>query len=107
MMQGMKTTPIVQHTLQHAGENLYRNQSSGIYYALFKRDGKQIRRSLKTADKELARRKLSDMREQVQRLSGDDAKTLPFAEYKHDEKTGEITADLVGGLAKRWFDLAT
>jgi integrase len=99
MMQGMKTTPIVQHTLLHAGENLYRNQSSGIYYALFKRDGKQIRRSLKTADKELARRKLSDLREQVQRLSADDAKTLPFAEYDKGE--------LIGGLAKRWLDVAT
>lgn len=98
-MQGMKTTPIVQHTLQHAGENLFRNQSSGIYYALFKRDGKQIRRSLKTADKELARRKLSDLREQVQRLTADDAKTLPFAEYDKGA--------LIGGLAKRWLDVAT
>jgi integrase len=103
----MKTTPIVQHALQHAGENLYRNQSSGIYYALFKRDGKQIRRSLKTTDKELARRKLSSLREQVQRLTADDAKTLRFAEYKVDEKTGEPTDELIGGLAKRWFDVAT
>src|ERR1043166_6968779 len=107
MMQGMKTTPIVQQPLQHVGENLYRNQSSGIYYALFKRDGKQIRRSLKTCDKELARRKLADLREQVQRLTGDDAKTLPFTEYKIDEKTGEETDELIGGVAKRWFDLAT
>src|SRR5229473_5660885 len=99
MMHGMTTTPIVQRTLKHAGENLYRNQSSGIYYALFKRDGKQIRRSLKTADKELARRKLSDLREQVQRLTADDAKSLPFAEYDKGE--------LIGGLAKRWLDVAT
>lgn len=106
-MQRMKTTPIVQNTLQHAGENLYRNQSSGIYYALFKRDGKQIRRSLKTTDKDLARRKLSDLREQVQRLTVDDAKSLRFAEYKVDEKTGEATDELIGGLAKRWCDVAT
>lgn len=103
----MKTIPIAQNTLQHAGENLYRNQSSGIYYALFKRDGKQIRRSLKTTDKDLARRKLSDLREQVQRLTVDDAKSLRFAEYKVDEKTGEATDELIGGLAKRWFDIAT
>jgi hypothetical protein len=54
MIHSMKTAPIIQQTLQYAGENPYRNQSSGIYYALFKRDGKQIRRSLKTTDKELA-----------------------------------------------------
>jgi integrase len=106
-MQGMKTTPIVQSAQQHAGENLYRNQSSGIYYALFKRDGKQIRRSLKTTDKEVARRKLADLREQVQRLIASDSKTLPFAEYKRDDKTGETTDELIGGIAKRWFDVAT
>lgn len=103
----MKTTPIVQNTLQYVGENLYRNQSSNIYYALFKRDGKQIRRSLKTTDKELARRKLSHLREQVQRLTADDSKGLPFAEFKRNEQTGERTHELIGGLAKRWFDVAT
>jgi len=103
----MKTTPIVQDALQNVGENLYRNQSSGIYYALFKRDGKQIRRSLKTADKELARRKLAGLREQVQRLTSDDAKSMPFAEYRVDAKTGEETDELIGGVAQRWFDLAT
>jgi integrase len=103
----MKTTPIVQNTLQYVGENLYRNQSSDIYYALFKRDGKQIRRSLKTTDKELARRKLSHLREQVQRLTADDSKALPFAEFKRNEQTGECTDELIGGLAKRWFDVAT
>jgi len=102
----MKTTPIVQHTLQNVGENLYRSDSSGIYYALFKRDGKQIRKSLKTTDRNLAKRKLEDLREQVQRLTADDAKTLPFAEYRRDEKTGALTDDLIGGLAKRWLDVA-
>ena len=65
----MKATQIVYHTLHYAGENLYRSDSSGIYYALFKRDGKQIRRSLKTTDKELARRKLAELRRQVNRIT--------------------------------------
>ena len=39
-------------------ECLYRNDASGIYYALIKRGGKQIRRSLKTSDRKLAERKL-------------------------------------------------
>lgn len=107
MLQDMKTTPIVQQSLQHVGENLYRSDASGIYYALFKRDGKQIRRSLKTADKELARRKLADLREQIQRLNSDDAKALPFAEFQVEENSGQETDELIGGVAKRWFDVAT
>src|ERR1039457_2048109 len=47
----MKTKSATRFDLQYVGENLYRNKSSGIYYALFKRDGKQIRKSLKTAEK--------------------------------------------------------
>jgi integrase len=97
----MKTTPIVNHALHHAGENLYRAETSGIYYALFKRDGKQIRRSLKTTDKDLARRKLAELRNQVNRLTADDAKSLPFAEYDRDKPDV-----LIGGLAKRWLDMA-
>ena len=41
-------------------QNLYRLESSGVYYALFKRSGKQIRKSLKTVDPALARRRLSE-----------------------------------------------
>ena len=36
------------------GENLYRLSTSGGYYALLKRGGKQYRKSLKTTDKEPA-----------------------------------------------------
>jgi hypothetical protein len=42
-------------TLKHVGENLYRSDASETYYAIFKRNGKQIRRSLDTTDKDLAR----------------------------------------------------
>jgi hypothetical protein len=57
-----------------------------------------IRRSLKTTDKELARRRLADLRQKVGRLSSDSAKKLPFAEYRVDEKTGEPTKDLLAVL---------
>ena len=33
-----------QQALSHAGDNLYGSDASGIYYAIFKRNGKQIRR---------------------------------------------------------------
>jgi hypothetical protein len=41
------------------GECLYRYSSNGVYYARFKTDGKEIRRSLETTDREEARRKLA------------------------------------------------
>jgi hypothetical protein len=42
------------------GENLYRYSSNGIYYARFCGKGKSIYRSLKTTDRELAKRQLKD-----------------------------------------------
>jgi integrase len=47
---------------QKVAECLYRYSSSGVYYARLKRPGKEIRRSLKTTDKELAKRRLADLR---------------------------------------------
>ena len=47
------------------GENLYRLESSGGYYALIKKGGKQFRRSLKTKDRKLADRRLSELKEKV------------------------------------------
>lgn len=69
-------------------QNLYRLDSSGTYYALFKRSGKQIRRSLKTTDPALARRRLGELRTKVARLN-----TIKGA--------SKITFAL---LAKRWLD---
>ena len=63
------------------GENLYRLKTSGTYYALLKRGGKQIRKSLKTKDKELAVRKLGELREKVSRLNTDkDLRNITFEE---------------------------
>ena len=60
-------------------QNLYRLESSKTYYALFKRGGKQIRKSLKTTDAALARRRLVDLRDKVSRLNQTKgAGKLPF-----------------------------
>jgi hypothetical protein len=85
--------------LANVAENLYRSESSGIYYAVIKSDGKQIRRSPRTNDPQLARRRLADFRKKITRLSTDDGKTLLFAEHQDGK--------LVAGLAKRWFDVAS
>lgn len=55
--------------LTKVAECLYRNRSSGTYFALAKRKGKQIRKSLKTTDRKLAERRLSDFRKQAASLT--------------------------------------
>jgi len=49
-----------------------------VYYALFKRAGKQFRRSLKTNDREYAKRQLNELREEVASLKTQDARELSF-----------------------------
>lgn len=68
-------------------ECLYRHESSGTYYGLVKRGGKQFRRSLKTDDRQLASRRLAELREKVGRLTNvTSARRITF-----------------GQLADRWF----
>src|SRR4051812_32368344 len=62
-------------------ECLYRHTSSGTYYGLVKRSGKQYRRSLKTKDRKLAERQLAQFRQKVERLDHTKSRaTLTFAE---------------------------
>lgn len=98
----MKTTPATRkhQKLVHVGHCLYRSTATDVYYAIFQRDGKQVKRSLKTTDPELAKRRREEHRRKVERLTSDSAKGLPFAEY--DARTKK----LIGGLAKRWIDVA-
>lgn len=62
--------------LKRVGECLYRHHS-GTYYALVKVAGKQIKRSLRTSDLNLAKRRLSDFRNNASRLTGTE-KSLIF-----------------------------
>ena len=50
----LESSKVTQRTgpFRRVGENLYRLKSTDTYYALFKRGGKQIRKSLKTAESE-------------------------------------------------------
>jgi hypothetical protein len=54
--------PAEQQVFHKAAENLYRLESSGEYYALIKKSGKQFRRSLKTKDRKLADRRLKELK---------------------------------------------
>src|ERR1039458_4029020 len=68
-------------------ENLYRLETSGGYYALVKRGNKQFRRSLKTKDRKLADRRLSEFQAQVGNLTISDDARLSFE-----------------AIAKRWME---
>jgi hypothetical protein len=72
-------------------------QRTNVYPAIFQCDVGQVKRSLKTIAPKLAQRRREIHRRNVERLTSDEGKNLPFAEY--DTKTQE----LVGGLAKRWI----
>jgi integrase len=66
---------------------LYRSTDSGMFYGIFTRKGDQVKKSLKTTDKELARRRLESLRQKVARLNTKAGKAILFAD-----------------LAKRWLD---
>ena len=66
--------------------NLYRlrlpsdkpNKPTGRYYALIKRGRKQFRRSLKTADRKLAQRRLAELKNKIGNLVASDEAGLSF-----------------------------
>ena len=66
---------------------LYRSSDSGVLYGIFSRRGDQVKKSLKTTDKELAHRRLEALRQKVARLNTKAGKAILFAD-----------------LAKRWLD---
>lgn len=87
--------------LQKVAECLYRHASSGTYYGLVKRSGKQYRRSLKTKDRKLAERNLSDFRRKIDRLDHAKARTsLTFAECAK-QWLGTVTPHLKPSSARR------
>jgi integrase len=63
---GAPKTPV--GTFQKVGECLYRYSSNGVYYARIKTDGKEIRRSLETTDKTLAKRELARFRDEQKQI---------------------------------------
>ncbi len=74
----LKPLETAQSGYTHAGENLRRRETSGVYYVFTKRGGKQIHRSLKTTDKATARRKLKDFMAEVSRLTTGEAAQITF-----------------------------
>jgi len=96
--------------LQKVGECLYRYPSNGVYYARIKIDGKEIKRSLKTTDRTLSRRKLSTLRDELRQIDRSQGKlTLTdlcdryVKTVQHQKpKTVERKTFIVGRIKKDW-----
>lgn len=86
-MKTPKTTDSGNQVLVKVATCLYRSVASNIYYGIYKRTGKQVKRSLKTTDKELAKRRLEHLREKVAQLNTKRGSNILFDD-----------------LAKRWLE---
>jgi hypothetical protein len=73
-------------SFEKVGECLYRNPSSGTYYARLKIRGKQIKSSLKTKILVEARRKFKSKREELEVIDPEQGKIK--LEAHHDQKSG-------------------
>jgi len=79
-------------------ECLYRN-GNRLYYALVKVNGKQIRRSLKTTDLAIAKRRLVEFRAKAERLEGEENRNIRF-----EELANEWLASIKSGLKPKSYD---
>src|SRR5213595_84539 len=95
---------------QKVGECLYRYSSNGVYYARIKSGGKEIRRSLETTDRELAKRELARFKDEQRQIDRSQGKlTLAelcdryLATIQHQKpKTIERKTLIVGRIKKHW-----
>ncbi len=71
-------------------ENLYRDESSQIYYAVFKRGARQFKRSLKTTDRGIAKSRLRELLDRLDR-------SLPGAPEQRNMLLAELLVE--------WFNL--
>jgi integrase len=94
---------------EKVGECLYR-YSNGVYYARIKVDGKDIKRSLKTTDRDFAKRRLAAFREEQEQIDRSQGK-LTLSELcdrylktvQHQKpKTVERKSFIVGRIKRDW-----
>ena len=115
-LDSVRTRESRKGAFQKVGECLYRYSSNGVYYARVKFSGKEIRRSLETTDRDIARRELARFKgeqRQIDRSQGKltvselcdrflktiqhqkpktvAQKTLIVQRIKHDWPTGALT----------------
>ncbi len=76
----MRTQESRRGAFQKVGECLYRYSSNGVYYARIKSGGKEIRRSLETTDRDIARRELARFRGEQRQIDRSQGK-ITLAEF--------------------------
>lgn len=81
---------------------LYRYRDSGTYYAIVKRSGKMVRKSLETERLEVAKRKLRDYLNEVDR-TGTDSYNARFGDLIDDFLAGRVGAEKT---LRRYRDIA-
>jgi integrase len=95
---------------EKVGECLYRYSSNGVYYGRIRVDGKEIKRSLETTDRELAKRKLAHFKEEQRQIDRSQGKlTLGklcdryLKTIQHQKpKTIERKTCIVGRIKNNW-----
>jgi Site-specific recombinase XerD len=106
----MTETQHKQGTLQRVGESLYRYSSNLVYYARIKVDGKEIKRSLGTTDRTLARRNLAALKDELRQIDRSQGRiTLEklvdryLGTIQHQKpKTVERKTFIVGRIKSHW-----
>jgi integrase len=108
----MKTPQATVGTFQKVGECLYRYSSNGVYYARIKTSGKEIRRSLETTDRDLAKRRLTALKDEQSQIDRSKSK-IKLAELcerylsviQHQKpKTVERKTLIVRRIKSQWPD---
>ena len=82
--------------LHRVAECLYRAEPSQVYYAVLKINGRQIRRSLKTTEREYARRRLDELRQKIRRINP----TADELAVSNFEEMSKLWLDSVRGRLK-------
>jgi len=98
MLFGMRKMPKSSQEFKKVAECLYRNANKD-YYGLVKVNGKQIRRSLKTSDLAIAKRRLIDFRAKAERLEGQENRNIRF-----DELAVDWLASIQSALKPKSYD---
>src|SRR5438477_4893962 len=94
---------------QKVGECLYR-YSNGVYYGRIRVDGKEIKRSLRTTDKALAKRRLGEFRDEQRQTDRSQGKitlgdlcTLYLQTVQHQKpKTVERKSAIIARVRNDW-----
>ena len=106
----MRTLQSKHRAFQKVGECLYRYSSNGVYYARIKASSKEIRQSLRTTDKALAKRNLAALKDKLRQIDRSKSK-ITLAELcdqylrtvQHQKpKTVERKTYIVNRIKTQW-----